>query len=112
MERLLAAAWKQILGVPQVGAHDNFFDLGGDSILSLLVVSQVAKAGVEVTPRQFFEHQTVATLARVATRAGARRAGPATRPRATRIDTTTAGRVLDLLRAADQTMGDRDDQRD
>ncbi|MBV9773995.1 MAG: AMP-binding protein, partial [Gemmatimonadetes bacterium] len=65
-ERALAEVWKQLLRVEQVGIHDNFFELGGDSILSIQVVARAQRAGVRVTPRQVFEHPTVAELARVA----------------------------------------------
>jgi amino acid adenylation domain-containing protein len=65
-EELFADTWQQVLGKARVGIHDNFFDLGGDSILSLLVVSWVARAGWRITPRQLFDHPTVARLAAVA----------------------------------------------
>jgi non-ribosomal peptide synthase protein (TIGR01720 family) len=63
-----------VLRVPRVGANDNFFELGGDSILSIQIVSRAAQAGIRVTPRQIFEHPTVASLAAVA---GAERAATA-----------------------------------
>jgi amino acid adenylation domain-containing protein/non-ribosomal peptide synthase protein (TIGR01720 family) len=65
-ERVLARIWSEVLGVPEVGVHDNFFDLGGDSILIIQILSRAQKAGLRLTPRQMFEHQTVADLARVA----------------------------------------------
>ncbi|HEV3457894.1 MAG TPA: amino acid adenylation domain-containing protein, partial [Thermoanaerobaculia bacterium] len=70
-EELLAGIWRQVLGKGRVGVHDNFFDLGGDSILSLQVVSRAARAGWRITPRQVFERPTVAALAAVASPAGA-----------------------------------------
>ena len=66
VERVLAAVWERVLNVPRVGADDSFFELGGDSILSIQVVARARAAGVIVTPRQLFEHPTVAGLARVA----------------------------------------------
>jgi non-ribosomal peptide synthase protein (TIGR01720 family) len=45
--------------------HDNFFDLGGDSILSIQIVARANQAGLKLTPRQLFQHQTVAELASV-----------------------------------------------
>ncbi|HEX8696632.1 MAG TPA: amino acid adenylation domain-containing protein [Longimicrobium sp.] len=66
VEEVLARVWAQVLGVERVGVHDNFFALGGDSILSIQVVSRAAREGVRVTPRQVFEEQTVAALAAVA----------------------------------------------
>ncbi|MDQ7727805.1 non-ribosomal peptide synthetase [Halomonas sp. SpR8] len=63
IEEALAEIWSEILGVEQVGRHDNFFELGGDSILSLQIVSRLQRAGWTVTPRQVFEHQSIAQLA-------------------------------------------------
>ncbi len=67
IEEILADVWSRVLRLDQVGAHDNFFDLGGDSILSIQIVAQAAKAGLQLTPRQVFEYQTVEALAAVAT---------------------------------------------
>ena len=61
-ERALAAVWADVLGLERVGIQDNFFDLGGDSILSIQVVSRAARAGLKLTPRQIFQHQTIARL--------------------------------------------------
>src|SRR5690606_16013566 len=49
--------------LPQVGRHDNFFDLGGDSILSLQIVTRARQAGFTLTTRLLFTHKTVAALA-------------------------------------------------
>ncbi|WP_215545185.1 non-ribosomal peptide synthetase [Amycolatopsis sp. CA-230715] len=68
-ERALAAIWAEVLGVERVGADDNFFDLGGDSILSLQVVSRARQAGLRVTSKQIFARQTVAELATEVTEA-------------------------------------------
>ena len=65
-ERVLADAFAEVLRVPQVGVFDNFFELGGDSILAMQVVSRARAAGLAVTTRQVFQHQTVAGLASVA----------------------------------------------
>ncbi|MEE8525490.1 MAG: amino acid adenylation domain-containing protein, partial [Thermoanaerobaculia bacterium] len=65
-EEILAAAWAEILGQPRVGVHDDFFTLGGDSILSLQIISRVRAAGLRLTPAQFFSYPTVAQLAAVA----------------------------------------------
>ncbi len=62
-ERVLAGVWADVLGVDRVGVHDNFFELGGDSILSIQVVSRARDAGLRVTSKLMFVHQTVATLA-------------------------------------------------
>ncbi len=65
VEGLLADLWVEVLRVPRVGIHDNFFDLGGDSILGLQIVSRANRAGIALTPRDIFEHQTIADLAQV-----------------------------------------------
>ncbi|HEX8936194.1 MAG TPA: amino acid adenylation domain-containing protein, partial [Pseudonocardiaceae bacterium] len=62
-EHTLAGIWAQVLGVDRVGIHDNFFELGGDSILSIQVVSWARRAGVQVTTKDIFFHQTIAQLA-------------------------------------------------
>ncbi|MGS0743754.1 amino acid adenylation domain-containing protein [Glaciimonas sp. GG7] len=66
-ECVLAEIWRLVLGVSTVGLNDNFFALGGDSILSLQIIARARKQGLKLTPKQLFEHQTVAALARVAT---------------------------------------------
>ncbi len=71
LEITLAGIWREVLGVSQVGRHDNLFELGGDSILTLQIVARARRAGLQLTPRQLFEFQTVAELAHVAQLAGA-----------------------------------------
>ncbi|HYN84226.1 MAG TPA: amino acid adenylation domain-containing protein, partial [Pyrinomonadaceae bacterium] len=66
VERVLAEAWSQVLQVERVGTNDNFFELGGDSILSIQIIAKARAEGVRLTPRQLFQHQTVAGLAAVA----------------------------------------------
>ena len=65
-EQALAEAWKDVLGLAAVGRADNFFELGGDSILSLQIVARARQAGWKITPRQLFDHQTIAGLGAVA----------------------------------------------
>ena len=62
VERTLLKIWADVLQVDQVDVNDNFFDLGGDSILGTLILARAAQAGVKISPRQLFEHQTVAAL--------------------------------------------------
>ena len=66
-EEMLCGLFAELLGLPRVGIEDNFFALGGDSIMSIELVSRARKAGLVITPRQVFQHQTVAALASVAT---------------------------------------------
>lgn len=65
IEEKLADIWQGVLGLEKVGIHDNFFDLGGDSVLGITVISQTSEAGLELSPEQLFEHQTIAELAAV-----------------------------------------------
>nr|WP_264196775.1 phosphopantetheine-binding protein [Microseira wollei] len=66
IEGVLAKIWAEVLRIEQVGIHDNFFELGGDSILSIQAIARANKAGLRLTPKQLFEHQTIAELAAVA----------------------------------------------
>jgi amino acid adenylation domain-containing protein len=66
VEAALCAVWQEVLGLGEVGVEDNFFALGGDSILAIQVAARMARAGLRVTVRQLFQHQTVARLAQVA----------------------------------------------
>ncbi|TAL50298.1 MAG: amino acid adenylation domain-containing protein, partial [Methylovulum sp.] len=63
VEQTLAAIWSELLGVKALSIHDNFFNLGGDSILSIQTVSRAHQAGLTLTPRQLFQYQTIAELA-------------------------------------------------
>jgi amino acid adenylation domain-containing protein len=62
IERILVALWAELLGRERVGIHDKFFELGGDSILAIRLVVRAQKAGVRFSPRQLFQHQTIAAL--------------------------------------------------
>ncbi|QTI87532.1 non-ribosomal peptide synthetase [Streptomyces sp. AgN23] len=70
-EKALAAIWAEVLGVERIGVEDNYFTLGGDSILSIQIVSAARRAGIELTPRHLFVHQSVAELATAARKAPA-----------------------------------------
>ena len=62
LEERLAALWAEVLGVERVGIHDNFFDLGGDSLLAIQLLSRARDAGIAAEPRMLFERQTIALL--------------------------------------------------
>ncbi|MFF7177373.1 amino acid adenylation domain-containing protein [Streptomyces sp. NPDC008121] len=62
-EKLLCELFSQVLGQDPVGADDDFFALGGDSILSIRLVSQARAAGLDAGVRDVFEHRTAARLA-------------------------------------------------
>ncbi|WP_068185777.1 non-ribosomal peptide synthetase [Mycobacterium sp. UM_CSW] len=66
VEEILAGIYAQVLGLERVGVEESFFELGGDSILSMQVVARARAAGVVVRPRDIFVEQTVAKLARAA----------------------------------------------
>jgi acyl-coenzyme A synthetase/AMP-(fatty) acid ligase len=65
-ETVLAGIWAQVLNLDQIGRHDNFFDLGGDSILSLQIIAKANAEGLPLHPRQIFQYQTLAELAALA----------------------------------------------
>ncbi|MGA5817916.1 amino acid adenylation domain-containing protein [Kitasatospora sp. NPDC094028] len=65
-EETLAALFAEVLGLESVGIDDSFFELGGDSIVSIQLVSRARKAGLVLTPREVFQYKTVAELAAVA----------------------------------------------
>ncbi|MGK7872112.1 MAG: condensation domain-containing protein [Xenococcaceae cyanobacterium] len=65
IEEILAGIWAEVLGLEEISIHDNFFEVGGDSILSIQIVSRTHEAGLSLMPNQLFEHQTIAELAAV-----------------------------------------------
>jgi amino acid adenylation domain-containing protein len=70
-EELLCAVMAEVLGRPRVGADDDFFALGGDSIISIQLVSRARAAGLSISAQDVFTHKTVSALAAVATAAAA-----------------------------------------
>ncbi|WP_433257647.1 non-ribosomal peptide synthetase [Streptosporangium sp. CA-135522] len=65
LEHALAGIWREVLGMEAVGVTDNFFDLGGHSVLLVQMSSLVAeRLSMEITPLTILEHPTVASLAR------------------------------------------------
>ncbi|MFD8076232.1 non-ribosomal peptide synthase/polyketide synthase [Streptomyces sp. NPDC059718] len=101
-ERTLTEVFAAVLGLPDAGPDDDFFLLGGDSISSIGVASRARAAGLELTPRDVFEHRTPAALA-LAARTGAaaaERTGPV-RPELTpgeteRVHRTAGGAVAEI----------------
>ncbi|MFJ9033251.1 amino acid adenylation domain-containing protein [Streptomyces sp. NPDC102274] len=66
VEKVFRDLFVEVLGLPEVGVHDGFFDLGGDSILSMQLVGRARRAGLEISPRDVFQKPTVAELATAA----------------------------------------------
>jgi acyl carrier protein len=65
VEQALAEIWKEVLSVDRISIHDNFFDLGGHSLLGVQLTSRVRKTfNIELSVRQIFEMATIASLAR------------------------------------------------
>ena len=63
MERTIAAIWQAVLRLEKVGIHDNFFEVGGYSLLATQVISRINKAfQVDLSLRSFFEDPTIAGL--------------------------------------------------
>uniref|UniRef100_UPI000E5554A8 non-ribosomal peptide synthetase n=1 Tax=Paraburkholderia phosphatilytica TaxID=2282883 RepID=UPI000E5554A8 len=65
-ERALHAIWRAVLRREVIGVTDNFFEIGGDSILSLQIIARARRAGLKLTPKQVFAHPTIEAAARVA----------------------------------------------
>ncbi|MFY1685021.1 amino acid adenylation domain-containing protein [Micromonospora sp. WMMD730] len=66
-ERLLCDLFAELLGVPEVGIDGSFFGLGGDSIMSIQLVSRARRAGLHLKPKDVYQQRTVRALAAVAT---------------------------------------------
>lgn len=62
LEQTLCEIWQNLLDIPQVGITDNFFYLGGDSILSIRLVAMMRRVGFHVTVSDIFQHQSIAKL--------------------------------------------------
>lgn len=61
-QQQLADLWSKLLKKPQVGIHDNFFALGGNSMMVIRLISKAKKLGVTVKPEAFFAAPTIAAL--------------------------------------------------
>ena len=63
IEKQLAQIWEEVLDFSPIDIHDNFFEIGGDSILSIQIIAEARKLGMMIAPHQLFEHQTIKSLA-------------------------------------------------
>ncbi len=75
-EREIAAIWREVIGTPRIGIHDNFFEIGGDSIASVRIAARLRAIGLPLKVRDLFDHQTVAALAACVRQRGRIAAGP------------------------------------
>ncbi|QYK49008.1 MAG: amino acid adenylation domain-containing protein [Phycisphaeraceae bacterium] len=62
VEKTLATIWAEVLRLPTVNATDNFFEIGGDSILSIQICAKARKHNILITPNQIFDHPTIVQL--------------------------------------------------
>ena len=67
MEATLQRIWGQCLGLPIVERNANFFELGGDSLVAISVAMTASNEGLDLTPQDLYENQTVAALAKALT---------------------------------------------
>ncbi|WP_198172462.1 non-ribosomal peptide synthetase [Hymenobacter ginkgonis] len=86
IEQALATIWQEVLGVGKAGVNGNFFELGGDSISTIQVVSRARKAGYSLQPKDLFTHQTIAKLAQAV----------AARQETSTVDKPTEKRIVKL----------------
>ncbi|MGE5499852.1 MAG: amino acid adenylation domain-containing protein, partial [Syntrophothermus sp.] len=66
VEEILLSLWTDILGVKGIGINDNFFDIGGDSIISIQIIARANQLGLRLTPRLIFQYPTIEELAKAA----------------------------------------------
>jgi len=64
IEEILADVWSEVLGIKRIGIHDDFFDIGGDSIKIILISARLQKRGLSVNINDFFSHSTIKRLAK------------------------------------------------
>lgn len=95
VEKTLLAIWREVLRREDIGVEDNFFDLGGDSVIAMQIVARAQAKGLVLVPTQLFEHQTVAAQALVAQASISEAVPPpvVTRP----ADATSAAKIDQLL---------------
>lgn len=64
-EAALLDIWRAVLGTVAISIHDDFFEIGGDSILSMQVISRARSTGITLTPQEFADHPTIAELVKL-----------------------------------------------
>lgn len=68
-ERKLERIWRELLGVDRVSIHDHFFEIGGDSIISMQVIAKAADEGIRIELKSFYEDKCIEQMALNATSA-------------------------------------------
>lgn len=63
VEETLARIWRDLLGFDEISIHDNFLEIGGDSLISIRVIARANEAGLSLSPQLLFDHPTIAELA-------------------------------------------------
>ena len=66
VERSLVRIWQEVLGIEPIGIHDNYYELGGDSVGSIQVIAKANQSGLALSIKNILEHQTIARLAAAA----------------------------------------------
>lgn len=97
LERTIARAWCEAILVEEIGVHDDYFAVGGDSIRSLAVVSQLRQAGLPVTVLELHEHPTVARLAELLRSRGAPASASSLAPASSSSSSSSSGQLRDAL---------------
>ena len=90
VEQLLADLWSDVLDLEPIGIHDDFFELGGDSMQCIQIVAAARERGVVFAPRDLFVHPTIAGLATIVSRTDA-----LTPPRAATASDAELAELLD-----------------
>jgi amino acid adenylation domain-containing protein/non-ribosomal peptide synthase protein (TIGR01720 family) len=62
LEKELVVVWQKLLGVEQIGVHDNFYELGGDSIKAIQLVSRSKSIGIHFQVKDIFNYQTISEI--------------------------------------------------
>ncbi|MEG3658606.1 phosphopantetheine-binding protein [Arenibacter palladensis] len=62
LEEQLVSIWEEVLNFSPISTMDNFFEIGGDSILSIQIIVKCREQGISIAPNQLFKHQTIADL--------------------------------------------------
>lgn len=88
-ERVLAEAWSEVLDTSPIGVHDDYFELGGDSMQCIQIVAAARARGLAFAPRDLFNHPTIAELATVV--------GQVQSVAAVRAATASASELAELL---------------